>query len=142
MEQPAVLVVDDNRDNLFVAGVVLEHAGYTVLTARRGADGVALAREHQPALVLTDIHMPRMSGFDVLVALRGDPLTAHIPVAAITADWFITDEIARRHGFCALIHMPVPKEGLVATVTRCVKVASGKAWIDLKTLPIPTEVPG
>jgi two-component system cell cycle response regulator DivK len=80
-----VLVVEDNALNMLLARTILSAAGYDVLEASNGEDGLALAREHQPAVVLMDIHMPGMDGITALQRLRADPATRDVKVFAITA---------------------------------------------------------
>jgi PAS domain S-box-containing protein len=81
---PRVLVVEDNADiREYVASLL--SGDYQVTTAVDGADGLALARELPPDLVLTDVMMPRMDGFQLLAALQADPLTVGVPVVMLSA---------------------------------------------------------
>ncbi|HSE54224.1 MAG TPA: SpoIIE family protein phosphatase [Nocardioidaceae bacterium] len=81
---PRILVIDDNADiRDYVASILAED--YQVDTAVDGADGLAKARESVPDLVLTDVMMPRMDGFELLSALQEDPLTLGIPVVMLSA---------------------------------------------------------
>jgi len=80
-----VLVVEDNERSLKLACDVLRLRGYAPLEARTGAEAVALATEHRPALVLMDIQLPDMDGVAALGELRANPDTADIPVVAVTA---------------------------------------------------------
>jgi two-component system cell cycle response regulator DivK len=80
-----VLLVEDNEKNLKLARDVLEYAGFRVLVAMTGEDAVLRAREALPDLVLMDLQLPGMDGFEVLRRLRGDSATANIPVVALTA---------------------------------------------------------
>lgn len=81
-----VLIVDDDPDQHTVCGVFLEHSGYHVLHAFDGEEGVEMARDRQPDLVLMDIRMRRMDGVAARRALADDPATAAIPVVAVSAD--------------------------------------------------------
>lgn len=83
---PTVLIVDDDPDQHTVCGVFLEHSGYHVLHAFDGQEGVEMARDRQPDLVLMDIRMRRMDGVAARRALAEDPATATIPVVAVSAD--------------------------------------------------------
>ena len=83
--RPLVLVVEDNPRNLKLARDVLEYAGFTVAAAGSGEDGVALASSLMPDLVLMDIQLPGVDGYAALAQLRGNPVTARIPVVALTA---------------------------------------------------------
>jgi two-component system cell cycle response regulator DivK len=85
MTMLTILVVDDNRVNLKLATVLLEKAGYTVLAATDGEAGVRLAGEHGPDLVLMDIQMPGIDGFEATRRLRADPAMAKLKIVALTA---------------------------------------------------------
>ncbi|MDX6300299.1 MAG: hypothetical protein QOF53_1513 [Nocardioidaceae bacterium] len=81
---PRVLVVDDNADiREYVAGLL--SSDYVVETAVDGLEGLQLARETPPDLVLTDVMMPRMDGFGLLAALQSDPMTVGVPVVMLSA---------------------------------------------------------
>jgi DNA-binding response OmpR family regulator len=80
-----ILVVDDTKDILLVVSRRLESWGYEALTADSGEEGLRLAQEQVPDLMLLDIMMPRMKGRDVCARLKADPKTAHIPVIFLTA---------------------------------------------------------
>ena len=80
-----ILIVEDNDKNMKLARDILQAKGYATLEAVTGEDGVRLARERLPALILMDIQLPGISGIEALRQLRADPLTASIPVIAVTA---------------------------------------------------------
>ena len=80
-----ILIIEDNARNLKLARDILNHAGYRTLEAENGEDGLALARAELPDLVLMDVQLPGMDGVEALGRLRADPLTAEIPVVALTA---------------------------------------------------------
>jgi CheY-like chemotaxis protein len=79
-----LLVVDDSPTAILWHRLLLEDEGYQVLTAADGAEGVDVARAHLPELVLLDVIMPRMNGFEACRALRDDHRTRDIPVLMIT----------------------------------------------------------
>jgi CheY-like chemotaxis protein len=82
-----VLYVEDNRSNVRLMERVLQRrAGVRLLHAPSGADGVAMAREYRPDLVLLDLHLPDMPGEEVLQTLSQDPELRDIPVAVLSAD--------------------------------------------------------
>ncbi|MEP7226830.1 MAG: response regulator [Gemmatimonadales bacterium] len=81
----AVLVVDDEPRNVQLLQDLLESRGYTVWAAADGEQGLALARERAPDVVLLDVMMPRVSGFDVCRQLKAEPSTAMIPVLLVTS---------------------------------------------------------
>jgi CheY-like chemotaxis protein len=80
-----VLVVDDERANRDWLSGILEPAGFNVIAASGGAQAIELARSRQPDLVLLDLLMPEVSGFDVVEALRADPATRQMPIMVLTA---------------------------------------------------------
>ena len=85
MANELILIVEDNEKNRKLVRDVLQHRGYRTLEAETGEDGVRLAREHRPALVLMDIQLPGIDGIAALGQLRADPATRAIPVLAVTA---------------------------------------------------------
>jgi CheY-like chemotaxis protein len=83
--RPKVLCVDDDHDQRLLLSFLLERKGIDVRTAIDGAEGVAIAQEWLPDLILMDLMMPGMDGFEATKKLRADPRTAHIPILALTA---------------------------------------------------------
>ena len=108
MALPLILIVDDNPENLTVLGELLQPR-HTVRVANSGVRALRLARlEPQPGLILLDVMMPRMDGFEVLRQLRAQPGTAGIPVVFLTALTDPADEQrARQHGAAAYLTKPV-----------------------------------
>ena len=80
-----VLLVEDNEDNLVVYRTILEHVGYRVIEARDGEEGVSRAKEHIPDLILMDISIPKMDGWEATQRLKADDNTKKIPIIALTA---------------------------------------------------------
>jgi two-component system cell cycle response regulator DivK len=90
---PLVLIVDDNEQNLKLARDVLRAAGFRTLEAATGAEGIGLAVERLPDVILMDIRLPDMDGTEVARRLRDDAQVARTPVIALTSltasgDWF------------------------------------------------------
>jgi len=103
-----ILVVEDNERNLKLVRDVLQFAGYEVIAARSGEQGVTLARECTPDLVLMDLQLPTMNGTEALHMLRADPRTRGIPVVAVTASAMNEDrERALRAGFDSYLEKPI-----------------------------------
>jgi two-component system, cell cycle response regulator DivK len=86
-----ILVVEDNEKNRKLVRDVLVHQGYRLLEAESGEDGVRLAREHHPALVLMDIQLGGINGIEALQQLRAASETRDIPVIAVTASAMTAD---------------------------------------------------
>jgi two-component system, cell cycle response regulator DivK len=85
MANELILIVEDNDKNLKLVRDVLQHQGYQTIEAGTGEDGVRLAKERRPDLVLMDILLPGIDGIAALGQLRADPATRAIPVIAVTA---------------------------------------------------------
>jgi CheY-like chemotaxis protein len=79
------LVVEDNLDNYELVRTILEIAGYDTFLAVNGRDGVNAARKQKPDLILMDLALPEMDGWEATKRIREDPETAHIPMVALTA---------------------------------------------------------
>ena len=117
-----ILIVEDNEKNMKLVRDVLQVKGYQTLEAGTGEDGLRLARERSPDLVLMDIQLPGMSGIDALKVLRADSATAAIPVVAITASVMQQDrQEIMRAGFDGFIEKPVNLKNLLDTVQEAVK---------------------
>ncbi|HXD96966.1 MAG TPA: response regulator [Candidatus Acidoferrum sp.] len=86
-----ILVVEDNEKNRKLVRDVLTVKGYRVLETDTGEDGVRLAREQHPALILMDIHLPGIDGIEALRQLRAGAATATIPIVAVTASAMTQD---------------------------------------------------
>jgi two-component system, cell cycle response regulator DivK len=82
---PLVLIVDDNASNRKLARDVLGVAGFETLEAATGAEGIAIATQHTPDVILMDLHLPDMSGVDAAHTLKDAERTARIPVVATSA---------------------------------------------------------
>jgi CheY-like chemotaxis protein len=80
-----ILIVEDNDKNRKLVRDLLQFYGYETVESETGEDGVRLAQEQAPALILMDIHLPGMDGIAALRRLRADPRTRDIPVIAVTA---------------------------------------------------------
>jgi two-component system cell cycle response regulator DivK len=121
-----VLVVEDNDVNMHLALVLLTGAGYDVLEARTGAEGVMLAKRHLPDLVLMDIGLPDFSGLEATRMLKEDPVTQKIPVLALTAFAMKGDEERILAAGCnGYISKPVDTRTLLARVAAMLEEAAG-----------------
>jgi two-component system cell cycle response regulator DivK len=86
-----ILIVEDNENNRMLVRDVLQSRGYQTAETDTGEEGVRLARERRPALILMDIQLPGMNGMDALRLLRADAVTRDIPVMAVTASAMTQD---------------------------------------------------
>lgn len=80
-----ILYVEDNEDNVYVVKSRLTRAGFTILIAADGAQGVAMASTEQPDLILMDLSLPVLDGWEATRRIKAAPETKHIPVVALTA---------------------------------------------------------
>jgi two-component system, sensor histidine kinase and response regulator len=116
-----VLVVDDEPQNVMLLQDLLEARGYRVLTAGDGQNGLVLAGEHNPDVVLLDVMMPRLSGFDVCRRLKAEASTAMIPVLLVTALDAREDRLAGIDaGASDFISKPIDSADLVLRVRNAV----------------------
>jgi two-component system cell cycle response regulator DivK len=103
-----VLIVEDNEKNMKLVRDILQFHGFTTVEATTGEDGVTLARERRPAVVLMDIQLPGIDGVTALERIRGDASTAGIPVVAMTASVMKEDrERFDKAGFDGFITKPI-----------------------------------
>ena len=120
-----ILVVDDQADNRAVLVAMLGITGYTVVTACHGQDAIAMARQHQPDLILMDLAMPVMDGWSAITILKQTPTLAHIPVVVVTA--YGLGPVRRRAldaGCAGYLQKPIDYDQLVQMVARaCPTVA-------------------
>jgi two-component system cell cycle response regulator DivK len=82
---PKILVVEDDQDNREMLIKVLKHSGYRVIEAVDGQEAVKKAKEENPDLILLDIYLPKMDGYEVTRTLKGDQDLQYIPIIALTA---------------------------------------------------------
>ena len=114
-----VLLVEDNEDNRTVYRTILEHFGYHVVEARNGEDGIRMARETKPALILMDISIPVIDGWEATKILKADAETSDIPIIALTAHALATDRAkAEEVGCDGYLAKPCEPRRVVAEVER------------------------
>jgi len=117
-----VLIVEDNEKNMKLARDILQAKGYETVEAVTGEEGVKLAKEKKPDLVLMDIQLPGMNGIEAFKQLRADAKTARIPVIALTASVTPSDRSQiTAAGFDAFVSKPISLKEFVATVKRLVE---------------------
>lgn len=109
-----ILVVEDEFDSLQVVSRILQHHGVHVSVARNGHECLELMPELMPTLVIMDLALPEMDGWETLAKIRATPAIAHIPVVAITAYHSVNvAEDARRAGFNAYFPKPLETTSFV-----------------------------
>lgn len=112
-----LLVVEDNPTNLSLMQYLLGTHGYTVLTAADGEEGVRAAIQQVPDVILMDVQMPKLNGFEAAAQIRRVPSLSAVPIVAVTAFAMVgdRDEILAR-GFDGYIAKPIVPETFVAQV--------------------------
>ena len=100
MNDGAILLIEDNEQNRYLVTFLLERSGYRVVSVEDGRRGIEMARTCAPSLILLDIQLPGLSGFEVLERLRAAPATRRIPVIAVSANAMPADvDAGRAAGF-------------------------------------------
>jgi CheY-like chemotaxis protein len=113
-----ILIAEDYDDNRELLRIVLSGAKYQVREARNGNECLALARENPPDLIMVDLSMPLLDGWEVFTALKADIQTANIPCVAVTAHADIDRDRALRLGFSAFVSKPFRTDELLRTVAQ------------------------
>jgi two-component system, cell cycle response regulator DivK len=103
-----ILVIEDNEQNLYLLTFILEKAGYRVVSARNGLEGIEMARRERPAAILLDIQLPVMDGYEVARKLRQTEEACHIPIVAVTSYAMVGDrEKALESGCTGYLEKPI-----------------------------------
>ncbi|MGC8723180.1 MAG: response regulator [Acidobacteriota bacterium] len=119
-----ILVIDDNPDLLDIVDAILSEAGFLVAKALSGEDGLGVARNLRPHLILLDLNMPRMDGWEVLNLLKADAVTREIPVAIFSVRTDLKDKIfGLQRGAVDYIPKPFQYDRLAARVSRILEHA-------------------
>ncbi len=114
-----ILIVEDNEKNLKLVRDLLQFKGYRTLEAGTAEQGISLAGEHRPDLILMDIQLPDLGGEQALARLREDPETASIPVVALTAMAMQGDEARLlAAGFCGYLSKPISAKDFPEQIQR------------------------
>jgi CheY-like chemotaxis protein len=125
-----ILVADDNRANRQALSSWLENAGHEVSTAADGREAFAKAREERPDLVISDVLMPLMDGYELARRLRGDPTTASTGLMFYTAYFGRDDaqELAQAHGVARVLVKPSDPDLILVAVNEVLASAAGEDY--------------
>jgi CheY-like chemotaxis protein len=121
-----LLIVDDNPQERNIFATYFQFVGATVLEAENGEQGLHIAKEHSPSLILLDLSMPVLDGWETLRLLKADPRTHWIPVLALTArhlEW----ERLKEAGFCGYLEKPIVPFRVLEEVEACIGPLHGGA---------------
>jgi len=118
-----ILVVEDNADTRELLHFYFTSAGFTVVTAVDGSEGIYMATAEQPDVILSDLSMPNMSGIEMIKHLRSEPETATIPILVCTAHGNETTEEAIQAGANQALYKPFDFDALVEIVHNLVEKA-------------------
>jgi len=114
-----VLVIEDNEQNLYLVTFILTKGGYEVVQARDGREGIDLAARVSPALILLDIQLPAMDGYEVARALRKNPVLDEVPIIAVTSYAMVGDrERTIEAGCTGYIEKPINPETFMAEIEK------------------------
>ncbi|HSI36805.1 MAG: response regulator [Phycisphaerae bacterium] len=117
MTEKTILVADDETHILAVVSLKLRNAGFTVLTARDGQEALEMAQANQPDLLITDYHMPQLSGIELCQRLKQDPATAGIPAIMLTARGYQLEPAdTEQSGILRMLSKPFSPRQLLTTV--------------------------
>jgi len=119
VKEKTVLVVDDSETIRQQVALALERAGFSVVEAADGVDGLARAAEHELCMVILDVNMPRLNGLDMLERLRASPKHQTVPVLMLTTEVQQSMiERAKKAGARGWMIKPVKMDQLVSAVTK------------------------
>jgi CheY-like chemotaxis protein len=130
-----ILIADDYEDNLELLRLLLVAADYRVIEAKNGAECLKLAQKLRPDLIMADLSMPVLDGWEMFLALRADERTASIPCIAVTAHGDTNRDRALQAGFNAYLAKPFRGAELLETVARLLSSASAPAYTAESSLP-------
>ena len=112
-----ILVIEENEQNMYLVTFILEKHGYQVVQARNGQEGIALARQMTPDLILLDIQLPFMDGYEVSRELKGNSELKNIPIVAVTSYAMAGDQERILAAGCAgYIEKPINPETFISEI--------------------------
>jgi two-component system phosphate regulon response regulator PhoB len=118
MNDKTILVADDETHILNVVSLKLRNAGFNVITAQDGQEALEMAQANKPDLLITDYHMPLLSGLELGRRMAADPETARIPIIMLTArGYHLEPRDTQESGILRMLSKPFSPRNLLATVS-------------------------
>ena len=125
MAGKTILVADDETHILHVVSLKLRNAGFLVITARDGQEALEMAQSEKPHLIITDYHMPQLSGLELCQRLKQDPATCDIPAIMLTARGYQLDPAdTQQSGILCMLSKPFSPRQLLTTVNEVLERAA------------------
>lgn len=133
-EQPTVLIIDDDPLQLKFTALQFVHAGFKTITGCNGLEGLSLAEKHRPNIIVSDVLMPKMDGFQFCKAIRVNILLQHIPIVLVSANYIeeIDNNLASKIGANSYVYRSLGIQKVIDTAIACLKE---------KRSPLPTIQP-
>jgi CheY-like chemotaxis protein len=126
--EKTILVADDESHILSVVSLKLRNAGFRVLTAADGQEALDLALQERPDLLITDYHMPQLSGLELCQRLKQDPATRSMPAIMLTArGYHLEPHDTEQSGITKMLSKPFSPRHLLATVNEVLSAAAAAA---------------
>lgn len=124
LNERTVLIVDDDDDSLFTIGELIKETGMKTLYAHNGMECLLTLNHVEPDVILLDIMMPTMDGFETIKKIRSDKRVSHIPVLALTAYAMLDNKtVIEKNGFDDLITKPIDSKSLISKLYKFIKTA-------------------
>ena len=126
--KPKTLLVEDNENNRYLAQFLLEREGFAVTLAVNGKQALAVARRDKPDLVVMDIQMPEMDGYETAERFKGDPALADIPLVGVSSFAMPGDRArALQAGFAGYIEKPINPDSFAQEVNQLLRSAQKRS---------------
>jgi two-component system cell cycle response regulator DivK len=123
-----ILLVEDNENNRYLARILLERAGFVVTTAANGKQALEAARQDKPDLVVMDIQLPEMDGYETAERFKRDPALADIPLVGVSSFAMVGDRAkALKAGFAGYIEKPIDTDTFAQEIERLLKVQQSRS---------------
>ena len=118
----SVLIIEDEQDTRDLYGFVLKEAGYDVVLARNGMEGFTRACESQPSVIVTDLGLPSIDGWEMIRRLRADNRTREIPVVVVTGSSTpALQDVAAKLGCASVLNKPCSPDELVGEIQKTIR---------------------